>query len=185
MVATADDAFGRIDVLVNHAGLGDRGYRSLLETDDEWWARCLAVNLTGPFLCTRAVLPGMIRNGRGVILNTISVSGLIGASAGAAYTAAKHGLVGLTRNTAATYGRTGIRCIGICPGGIVSDGAVATNRTFEASEAADLYQQVAASRPEMGRPEEVAAVVAFMADDQASYVNGAIVPVDGGWHAAL
>jgi NAD(P)-dependent dehydrogenase (short-subunit alcohol dehydrogenase family) len=189
-VAAAEREYGTVDVLVNHAGIGNM--TSLVDTDDEWWARCLGVTLTGPFLTSRRILPQMLEAGRGVILNTISICGIVGGRAGAAYTAAKHGLVGLTRNTAATYGDRGIRCIGICPGGVHGEG---DERRWDSSlhtvvtaatprpELWPSLERGLALNPRSGRPQEIADVVVFMASDHASFVNGAILPVDAGWTA--
>lgn len=108
---------GRLDTLVNNAGIMD-GFRPVGEVTDEVWERVLAVNLTGPMVLTRAALPAMLEAGRGVIINISSIGGLVGGRAGAAYTASKHGLIGLTKNIAATYGAHGIRCVAIAPGGV-------------------------------------------------------------------
>jgi NAD(P)-dependent dehydrogenase (short-subunit alcohol dehydrogenase family) len=173
MVDAALSAFGRIDVLVNHAGHGDNAL--LDETDDALWDHSLALHLTAPFLTSRRVLPGMIMQGGGVILNTISTAGVRGGRAGPSYTAAKHGLVGLTRNIAATYARRGIRCVGISPGSVRSD-PLLNPRTQPRPEFADVL----ALSPRVGHPSEIAALAVFLASDQASFVNGAIIAADGG-----
>jgi NAD(P)-dependent dehydrogenase (short-subunit alcohol dehydrogenase family) len=171
--------FGKIDILVNHAGFGS--FNSVLETDDELWYRMLNLNLTAPFLATRQFLPHMLERGSGVIISTVSAAGLGGARAGAAYTAAKHGLVGLIKNTAFIYGGRGIRSVGIAPGYTRSGDAPQISTAD--SETRPLLDSVMASGPRQGRPEELAEVFAFLASDAASYINGAIVPVDGGWTA--
>jgi NAD(P)-dependent dehydrogenase (short-subunit alcohol dehydrogenase family) len=141
----------------------------------------IALNLTAPFRMTRAVLPHMLERGSGVIINTISSAGLGGGRAGAGYTAAKHGVVGLTRNTAFVYGRRGIRAVGICPG--YTRSGVAPQISTSDSETGPLLDGVAALSHRSGSPDELAAVFAFVASDAASYLNGAIIPVDGGWTA--
>lgn len=176
---TALESFGRIDVLINHAGFG--AYNSVLETDDDLWESMISLNLTGPFKMTRKVLPHMLDRGSGVIINTISSAGLGGGRAGVAYTAAKHGLVGLTRNTAFVYGPRGVRAVGICPG--YTRSGVAPQISTADSETRPLLDAVAAVSSRSGKPEELAEVFAFVASDAASYMNGAIVPVDGGWTA--
>jgi NAD(P)-dependent dehydrogenase (short-subunit alcohol dehydrogenase family) len=180
MVALAIDRFGGVDVLCNHAGMGD--LQTVTETDQDQWDRILAVNLTGPFLTSRAVLPYMLSAGAGIIINTISVCGLVGGRGGAAYTASKHGLVGLTRSIAAAYGFRGIRCVGVCPGRVATvdeDVSPALRR----SEAADTYLAAYALNPRRGGPDEVAAFVHMLAGPAAGFVNGAVIPVDGGWTA--
>lgn len=175
MVDAALESHGRIDVLVNHAGAGSNVLAA--DTEIDFWDRTIALNLTAPFLSSRLVIPGMIENGGGVIINTISISGFTGGRSGVAYTAAKHGMVGLTRNIAATYAKQGIRCIGLCPGRVRSDVA-ALHRP-----GAEVFEGVLALSPRMGTPEEYAGVAVFAASDAASFVNGAIIPVDGGWTA--
>lgn len=187
MVDAAARALGGIDVLVNHAGLGNHDL--LADTDDEAWRRILGINLDGPFFATRRILPLMLAAGGGCVINTISISGLAGGRAGAAYTIAKHGLVGLTKNVAATYGHAGIRCNGVSPGRIR---ALSEDRTpvdaplspiGPAAEVDEILSRASATRPREGSPQEVASTVAFLASDAASYINGAIIPVDGGWIA--
>jgi NAD(P)-dependent dehydrogenase (short-subunit alcohol dehydrogenase family) len=174
------ERFGGVDVLCNHAGIGD--VQTVTETDLERWQQIVGVNLTGAFLASRAVLPHMLRAGGGVIINTISVCGLVGGRGGAAYTASKHGLVGLTRSIAATYGPKGIRCIGICPGRVATVDEDPSSMLRQ-SEAAEVYEAAYALNPRRGGPEEVADFVHLLAGQAAGFVNGAIIPVDGGWTA--
>lgn len=115
MVEVTVERFGRIDILCNNAGITDR-FLGVDECTDEEWNRTLAVNLTGPFLVSRAVIPHMLAAGSGVLLHTASVAGLTGGNGGAAYCVSKHGLVGLSMNIAAMYGTDGISSIAICPG---------------------------------------------------------------------
>jgi NAD(P)-dependent dehydrogenase (short-subunit alcohol dehydrogenase family) len=187
MVDAAIGALGGIDVLVNHAGQGNHDL--LADTADEVWRRILGINLDGPFYVTRRTLPLMLAAGGGCVINTISISGLAGGRAGAAYTIAKHGLVGLTRNVAATYGGAGIRCNGVSPGrirAVTEDGTPADaplSPTGPAAEVDEIFGRAGATRPRSGSPQEVASTIAFLASDAASYINGAIIPVDGGWIA--
>ena len=172
IIAAAGD---RLDILCNNAGVLDR---MLLvdQVSEADWNRVIAVNLTGPYLlCNRAV-PMMVRQGGGVIINTASLSGIRGGRAGAAYTASKFGLVGLTQNIAATYGSQGIRCNAICPGAVVTDilgGA-------ELGPDADRIRNRDREKPPAAEPDRIAQVALFLAMDESSYMNGAVIPVDGG-----
>ena len=179
VVQRAAARFGRIDVLCNNAGIMDR-FLPVGEVTDDLWARVMAVNLTAPMMASRAVIPLMLRQGGGVIINISSVGGLGGGKAGAAYTASKHGLIGLTRNVAATYGHDGIRCVAVCPGGVetgISIGGEPSERGFE------TLNRTLSANPRMGQPREIADIILFLASDQASFVNGAVVVADAGWTA--
>ncbi|MFG2959002.1 SDR family NAD(P)-dependent oxidoreductase [Streptomyces sp. NPDC048291] len=179
VVATAVERFGGVDVLVNNAGIMDR-MSALADVSDTEWERVIRVNLTAPFLLTRAVLPHMLAAGRGAIVNTASEAGLRGSAAGAAYTASKHGVVGLTKNLAVMYRNQGIRANAIAPGG---------TRTGIQIDLEDGAHGPAALGPYFGNvgqvsePEEQAAAIVFLASDAASNINGAILPVDNGWAA--
>ncbi|MFF0223003.1 SDR family NAD(P)-dependent oxidoreductase [Streptomyces sp. NPDC004629] len=179
LVATAAERFGGVDVLVNNAGIMDR-MSALAEVSDAEWERVLRVNLTAPFLLTRAVLPHMLAAGRGVVVNTASEAGLRGSAAGAAYTASKHGVIGLTKSLAVMYRNQGIRANAIAPGG---------TRTAITVDTQDGAHGPAALGPYFGNigrasePEEQAAAIVFLASDAASNINGAILPVDNGWSA--
>jgi NAD(P)-dependent dehydrogenase (short-subunit alcohol dehydrogenase family) len=180
------EQFGRIDILINHAGFGS--YMSLTETDDAHWQHMINLNLTGPFLTCREIVPLMLKNSSGgVIVNTISSAGVDGGRAGLAYTAAKHGMVGLTKNIAVTYAGRGIRCNGVCPGYTRSplpEGSKPQIRPDDSTDYAGvLFDQMAKLSVREGAPHEVANVIGFLATDEASFVNGAIVTVDGGWTA--
>ena len=148
---------GAPEVLVNVAGIGVAA--TVLETSDEDWSRVLAVNLTGPFLTTRAILPLMLDRGTGVIVNIASVGGLVGLARRAAYCASKAGLIGLTKAIAVDHAPDGIRCVAICPGAA---------RQLDGR---------------MGTPEEVAAMVSFVAGPDARFINGAALVIDGGMTA--
>ncbi len=179
--ARTRDGFGAVDVLVNNAGVMD-ALRPPLSVSLSQWEATFAVNVTAPFLLCRAVLPGMIANGRGAIVNIASIAGLSGGRAGTAYTASKHALVGLTRSIAFTHVEDGIRCNAICPGGVST--GIADRDDPRDPFGAHRYRLAHATKPRHGEPDEVAAVAAFLASDRASFVNGAIVPVDAGWTAA-
>ncbi|MDO8210125.1 SDR family NAD(P)-dependent oxidoreductase [Conexibacter sp. CPCC 206217] len=175
-VAAADQ---RVDVLFSNAGVMD-GLGRADETSVEDFDRLLAVNLRGAFLVARAVLPGMVERGEGLIVTSASIAGLRGGRAGAAYTASKYGLVGLTLNLAATYAADGIRANAVCPGPIATD---MTAGIDVAPSAVARRLRDAADRPEALPAEAVAAVAMFFTTTAARHLNGVVLPVDGGWTA--
>jgi NAD(P)-dependent dehydrogenase (short-subunit alcohol dehydrogenase family) len=176
----AESAFGAVDTVINNAGIDD-GFKSVVQTDPADWRRVLDVNLTGPFLMSKRSLPAMVSAGFGVIVNIVSVSGTSGGSTGVAYTASKHGLVGLTKSTAVAYGGHGVRCVGVSPGLIRNDVTSEGPDIAAASEGRIGKNHAVNFRS--GTPEELAAVVCFLASAEASFVNGAVLAVDGGWTA--
>ncbi len=179
MVDETVATYGRLDILCNNAGVMDR-MMAVHEVSDELWNRVLSINLTGPFMACRKAIPIMRQQGSGVILNTSSLSGLFGARAGAAYTASKHGLIGLTKNIAYMYATEGIRCNAICPGGV--DTAIGVGG--EPSEFGYGRMQLGfGNNPRVGKPEELARVALTLVSDEGSFVNGAAVVIDGGWSA--
>ncbi|MFE6336414.1 SDR family NAD(P)-dependent oxidoreductase [Streptomyces sp. NPDC057806] len=179
VVATAVERFGGVDVLVNNAGIMDR-MSAVADVSDAEWERVIRVNLTAPFRLTRAVLPHMLAAGKGVIVNTASEAGLRGSAAGAAYTASKHGMVGLTKNLAVMYRGKGIRANAIAPGG-TETGIVVDAEPGAHGPAALGPHFVNVGR--LARPEEQAAAIVFLASDAASNVNGVVLPVEDGWSA--
>jgi NAD(P)-dependent dehydrogenase (short-subunit alcohol dehydrogenase family) len=173
---------GTPTVLVNVAGIGVSA--SVLETSDEDWNRVLAVNLTGPFLTTRATLPLMLDRGSGVIVNIASVAGQVGLARRAAYCASKAGLVGLTRAVAVDHGREGIRCVAICPGTVETEwiAKILANAPDPVAAREAMAERQLDGR--MGSPDEVAAMVAFVAGPDGRFINGAALVLDGGMTAA-
>ena len=168
--------FGRIGALVNNAGIAD--FRPILETDYETWSRIMAVNLTGPFLCTQACAPVMLAGGGGAVVNIASISGFRASTLRTAYGTSKAGLMQLTRQQAAELGEMGIRVNAVAPGPV--DTAMA-RKVHTAEIRADYHQAIPLGR--YGTEEEIAEVVFFLASDRASYVNGQIVAVDGGFES--
>jgi NAD(P)-dependent dehydrogenase (short-subunit alcohol dehydrogenase family) len=172
-VAALEEALGPIDGLVNNAGLTGH-IAPVARMDAEGWSRELAVNLTGPFHTTQAVLPGMVARGWGRIVNISSGAALGGLYRQAGYSASKSGLLGLTRNVALEHARHGITCNAVLPGLIGTPAVLG----MPAEVLADAVALTPARRT--GRPEEIAAMVAFLCSEDAAFVNGAEIPVDGG-----
>lgn len=175
VVRRALDSFGRIDILVNNAGIGEFGKR-LHETDDAIWAHVLNINLTGVFRMTRAIIPHMLKQGRGSIVNISSIASLVGLSGLAAYTASKGALDALTRALAVEYAKEGIRCNVVNPGLI--DTPMAAPLMANPDMLQPILAQYAIRRP--GTPEEVANLVLYLASDEAAWMTGATIPIDGG-----
>ncbi|NJN37071.1 MAG: SDR family oxidoreductase [Nitrospiraceae bacterium] len=169
------DSFGKIDVLVNNAGIGAFGKR-LHETDDTTWANVFDVNVTGVFRMTRAVIPQMLKQGRGSIINVSSIASLVGLSGLAAYTASKGALDAFTRAVAVEYAQDGIRCNVVNPGLI--DTPMAASLMANPDMLQTILAQYAIRRP--GKPEEVANMILYLASDEATWVTGATFPIDGG-----
>jgi NAD(P)-dependent dehydrogenase (short-subunit alcohol dehydrogenase family) len=179
VAATAVERFGGVDVLVNNAGIMDR-MSAVAEVSDTEWERVIRVNLTAPFLLTRAVLPHMLVAGKGAIVNTASEASLRGSAAGAAYTASKHGIVGLTKSLAVMYRDKGIRTNAIAPGGTITGIAVDIEAGSQGPAVLGAYMGNVGRLAEAG---EQAAAIVFLASDAASNINGVILPVDNGWAA--
>jgi NAD(P)-dependent dehydrogenase (short-subunit alcohol dehydrogenase family) len=175
IISAAGDS---LDVLCNNAGIID-ALAPIDETSDRDWERVMAVNLRGPFLLSRRAIEVMLPRGGGSIVNTASVAGLRGGRAGAAYTASKFGVIGLTLNIAVTHGDRGIRCNAICPGSVATDIA----SSVEMNEIGRRLTQRDREKPAAAHPREIAAVAVFLASDAASRINGTTIPVDSGWIA--
>jgi NAD(P)-dependent dehydrogenase (short-subunit alcohol dehydrogenase family) len=178
VVATAIARFGGIDVLVNNAGVMD-DMSATGDVTDAVWERLIRVNLTAPFLLTRAVLPHMVERGAGSIVFTASEASLRGSAAGAAYTAAKHGVVGLVKSTAIMYREKGIRVNAVAPGATATGISVAP----APGGGPAVLGQYMGNMGRVARADELAAAIVFLASDAASNVNGVVLPVDNGWAA--
>ncbi|HEV8609483.1 MAG TPA: 3-oxoacyl-[acyl-carrier-protein] reductase [Thermoanaerobaculia bacterium] len=171
-VKSALGEHGQIDVLVNNAGISEDNL--ILRMSREAWDRVLATNLTGAFLLTQAVVKGMVRRRYGRIVNVTSVVGLMGNAGQANYASAKAGLIGLTKSIARELGSRNVTCNAVAPGFITT--AMTDRMTGEARET--LSAQIPLQR--LGSPEDVAAAVAFLASEEASYVTGTVLNVSGG-----
>ena len=182
LVATTVRQCGRLDIVVNNAAKNrpDTPVReTVADLTEEWWAATLEVNLTGAFLCCKYALPHLVASGAGVILNIASTSGVTGNWNQGAYVASKHGVVGLTKSLALDYAAQGVRANAICPGFIATE----RSRQFSAlNRGPEWERKKLADIPlaRFGRPEEVASLATFLASDEAAFITGAVIPIDGG-----
>lgn len=183
IVETARNTFGRLDVLCNNAGVMDNN-QGVAEVTDEMWQRVLGINLNGPMYLSRLAVPIMIAQGGGSIVNTDSKAGLGGGAAGAAYTASKHALVGLTKNTAFVYGPEGVRCNAIAAGAVETNIMQSVDQSKMDPKGSARYNTYYASIPGQLKPVDIANLALFLASDDSKLINGAIIPADAGWAAA-
>jgi len=177
-VAETLRAGGRLDVLVNAAGVVFRN-RSVEQTTEEEWDITLGTNLKGAFLMSKYALPAL-RQSRGTIVNVASYAGLVGFPGAAAYAASKAGLINLTRTIALDHAREGIRANCVCPGSVETD---MLHEAWQLYGDVDEARRVWAAKHPLGRiatPEEVARSILFLAGEEASFITGAVLPVDGG-----
>ena len=172
MVAAVGARFGRVDILVNNAGINRDGL--LHKASGENWAAVMAVNLTGPFNCTKAVLPGMRARGYGRIVNMSSLTARIGVFGTGYYATSKAGLIGLTKVTAVENVSKGITCNALAPGYINTD----MMAKYPPEQLAALIATIPVGR--FAEPAEVAAAALFLASDASSYVTGAVLDINGG-----
>ncbi len=176
-LAETEAAYGRLDAVFNAAGIDGEHGRMTADCTLENWNRVLSVDLTGMFHCLRHQIPLMLKSGGGSIVNCASVAGIRGAPSFAAYSAAKHGVVGLTRAAALEYARQDIRVNAICPGTIDTP----MNQQLDPVLLKSLLDSSPAGR--LGRPEEIAATVLWLCDAGAAFVSGQAIAVDGAWTA--
>jgi NAD(P)-dependent dehydrogenase (short-subunit alcohol dehydrogenase family) len=172
-------AFGRLDFAFNNAGI-EGIFASTHDCSEENFDKTIGVNLKGIWLSMKFEIPEMLKQGKGVIINCASIAGLVGYPSAPAYTASKHGVIGLTKTSALEYAKQGIRVNAVCPGAIKT--AMIDRITGKKKE---VEEQFAAMEPigRMGEPEEVANVVLWLCSDEASFVTGHAMAVDGGWVA--
>lgn len=180
MIETAVDTFGSFDILVNNAGIMD----NMMPADkvtDELWDKVFAINTTSMMRTTRKALSIFLKQEHGVIVNIASAAGLTGSRAGAAYTASKHAVVGLTKNVGFQYATKGVRCNAIAPGGVNTN----IGTTMAEPDEFGMGRAMSGSdnNPRSGEPVEIAQVALFLASDDASFVNGEVIKADAGWLA--
>ena len=183
MVADTLAAFGGLDVLHNNAAALDqnRNDQDVVTMDLATWDRVLAVNLTGPMLGCRFAIPAMLGRGGGAIVNTASAAAFYGSDSLAAYGTSKAGVVALTRNVATAYGERGIRCNAVAPGIVVAEAA----QEALGGPMGDRLRRYSTSHltGRLGYPEEIASAVAYLASDDAAFITGEVLRVDGGFTA--
>lgn len=178
MIDYAVKECGKLDVLLNNAGIMDE-FKPITEVTDEQWKRVMDVNLTGPMYAMRKAVDVMCgQESGGNIVNVASIGGVCGCRAGAAYTASKHALVGLTENTAYMYVSNNIRCNVICPGGVETE--VMNSQTDISQKGMGVIMAGLNTAIPQGKPEDISSAVLYVASDDAKFMNGSTIVVDGG-----
>jgi len=181
LVEQSLEYYGKISILCNTAGMFDQ-YNALLDTSYQQWSKVLDININGIFRLTKAVLPVMIQNNYGVVINMTSGAGLIGGGGGIAYTSSKHAVVGFTKQLNAEYGKQGIRANAIAPG-LIETPMVKSLIDNKDSGIMGTLKKLPAGRH--GQPDEIANAALFLASDDSRYIYGAVIPVDGGLLSTL
>ena len=190
-VTEAVRALGPLEIMVNNAGILD-GYFNVDEMDERLWRRVIDIDLTGVFLGAKRALAEMLPRGRGRIVNMASVAGLNGTGGGAAYVAAKHGVIGLTRQMAVAYSARGVTINAVCPGPILTNlrrhsqeilGPDVPDMSGRGIAVSDEQVRAIVPAGRRGAVEDIASAVCYLASDEAGYVTGHAMAVDGGWRA--
>ena len=183
IIDTAMQTYSRLDVLCNNAGVMDLN-QGVGEVSNEIWEHVIGINLNGPMYLSRKAVQVMLRQGGGSIVNTVSVAGMGGGAAGAAYTVSKHGLIGLTRNTAFVYCKDGIRCNAIAAGAVETNIMQSLDARKLDPKGSARYNTWYAAIPATLQGADIANLALFLASDESKMINGAIIPADAGWSAA-
>lgn len=178
MIDQAVSTYGKLDILVNNAGIMDN-MTPAADITDELWDKVFAINTTSMMKTTRKALSVFLEQENGVIINMASAAALYGSRAGVAYTAAKHAVIGLTKNVGFQYAEKGIRCNAIAPGGVNTEIAAGEPNKF----GMERVMSGANNNPRSGEPEEIAQVALFLASDDSGFVNGEVIKADAGWMA--
>ena len=173
MLKAIEKDFGGVDVLVNNAGVAEQAL--FTDITDDMWQRMIGTNLTGTFNCCRSALPYMINKKNGVIVNITSMWGQVGASMEVHYSAAKAGVIGLTKALAKEVGLSGVRVNAVSPGVVLTD----MMAQFSEEDKAVLKEETPLNR--LGTPEDIAHTVAFLCSDKAKFITGQVIPVNGGF----
>ena len=179
MAETVMDAFGRIDVLVNNAGIFTEG--NVVDTSEEDWNRILGVNLSGVFFCMKYSIPEMIKGGGGVVVNISSEAGLVGIGNQVAYNVSKTGVIALTKSAALDFAGDNIRVNCLCPGRVLTPLVKEVIRSSQDPEATRRLLSEDRPMKRMGKPEEIAAGILFLASDEVAYATGTVLSIDGGY----
>ena len=173
---------GKLDILVNNAGIMD-DFSGVGDVNDEMMNKVFDLNVFAPFYTSRKAVNIFLKEGKGVIVNIASIGGLYGARAGAVYTASKHALVGLTKNTGYMYAKKNIRCNAICPGAIETDIGSGEYMKHVNQDGMNTIMANIGGNPRSGSPSEIAKIAVFLASDESSLINGQCLAADAGWTA--
>lgn len=177
MVQATQDQFDRLDIAVNSAGISGSWLTPTHEITEENYQRVMDINVRGVWLCMKHQIPVMLANGGGSVINLASVAGLLGVRGGAIYSASKHAVIGLTKSAALDYASKNIRVNALCPS--FTETPMVTNITDD-NETMEQFMRRASPMRRLANVEEIASAILWLASEQASFVNGAAIPVDGG-----
>lgn len=173
---------GKLDILVNNAGIMD-DFSPVGDVKDDMLEKVFSLNVYAPFYSSRKAIEVFLKQGNGNIINIASIGGLYGARAGAAYTASKHAVVGLTKNTGYMYAKKNIRCNAICPGGVETEIGTGDFMKNVNQEGIGLIMANIGGNPRSGKGTEIATIALFLASEDSSFVNGQCITADSGWTA--
>lgn len=182
LFATVEELLGGVDVLCNNAGVGST--TNVIAATVEEWDSVFSVNVRGTFLCTKYALPGMLERGRGSIINTGSVAGMIGLKDRASYSASKGAVLSLTKQVAVQYAGTGVRCNAVCPGTV--DSPWVQKLLDQAEDPVSRRAELVARQPmgRLARPDEIAKAALYLASEDAEFITGSEFVIDGGLYAS-